>query len=75
MSVVASTEVDEAFLQRGLTSAEVEERRAQGLVNAAPFQSSRTYTLFPCFAWEHTPRTLCVRLLEDLAMRDITKTS
>jgi cation-transporting ATPase E len=43
MSVATSPEVDEAFLERGLTSAEVEERRAQGLVNTAPMQSSRTY--------------------------------
>ena len=44
MSVATLPEVDEAFLERGLTSAEVEERRAQGLVNTAPLQSSRTYT-------------------------------
>ncbi len=44
MSVVATPEVDEAFLERGLTGSEVEERRAQGLVNAAPLESSRTYT-------------------------------
>jgi cation-transporting ATPase E len=43
MSVATSPEIDEAFLERGLTSAEVEERRAQGLVNTAPMQSSRTY--------------------------------
>jgi cation-transporting P-type ATPase E len=43
MSVLASIELDEAFLRRGLTSAEVEERRAQGLVNAVPVQVSRTY--------------------------------
>jgi cation-transporting ATPase E len=43
MSVAAGPEIDEAFLERGLTSAEVEEQRAQGLVNAAPLQSSRSY--------------------------------
>ena len=44
MSIVAVSELDEAFLRRGLSSAEVQERRARGLVNAAPLQSSRTYT-------------------------------
>jgi cation-transporting ATPase E len=43
MSIAPAPEVDEAFLERGLTGAEVEERRAQGLVNAAPLQASRSY--------------------------------
>ena len=43
MSIAAASELDEAFLERGLTGAEVEERRSQGLVNHAPMQSSRSY--------------------------------
>lgn len=43
MSTVMASELDEAFLERGLTSAEVEQRREQGLVNHAPLQSSRSY--------------------------------
>jgi cation-transporting ATPase E len=43
MSIAELPGVDEAFLQRGLTAAEVEERRAQGLTNAAELAPSRTY--------------------------------
>ncbi|HEX5139603.1 MAG TPA: cation-transporting P-type ATPase, partial [Dehalococcoidia bacterium] len=43
MSIAELPGVDEAFLQRGLTAAEVEERRAQGLTNAAELEPSRTY--------------------------------
>jgi cation-transporting ATPase E len=43
MSVAEAPEIDEGFLQHGLSAAEVEAKRAQGLANTAHIESSRTY--------------------------------
>src|SRR5688572_18616994 len=43
MSVAEAPEIDEGFVQRGLSAAEVEAKRAQGLGNTAHIESSRSY--------------------------------
>lgn len=43
MGVAGTASIDETFLQRGLSQAEVEERRARGETNLAPPPTSRSY--------------------------------